>query len=154
MSNPPFAPKEPASWARYDRLPNVVFQGPQGQPVDELLAFRRGRLKVTSSVGEMGFRGEMRWQWLVAISAGDWRASDSDVERVLRDFGMSAAEEDNHRPGRIRSFFLLCEPRAGEEGLQCECKETEETVVEPDGYRWQRERGGDHVGAAKGGDRG
>jgi hypothetical protein len=39
--------------------------------------------------------------------------------------------------GMARHFWL-------DEGAtvqpECECKRTEETIVEPDGYRWQRER--------------
>lgn len=74
----------------------------------------------------------------LSISDKGWRPSDDVCRAALADFGLEGAEEDNHSPGRARHFWL-------DEGRtvqpDCECKATEETVVEPDGYRWQRERG-------------
>lgn len=73
----------------------------------------------------------------VSVSDGGHRASDDVIRGVLADFSLEGAEEDNHSPGLARHFWL-------DEGRRvqpdCECKRTEETVVEPDGYRWQRER--------------
>ena len=73
----------------------------------------------------------------LSISANGQRPSDDVIRGVLADFNLEGAEEDNHSPGRARHFWL-------DEGRDiqpdCECKRTEETVVEPDGYRWQRER--------------
>ncbi len=146
MTTPPAAvgrglrAKEPRPWANYTRERPMAVHSPSGEVIEQMLAWRRGRLLVTSSVDEMEFHGELRWQWLLAISAGGWRATDEECARVLRDFDMEGAEEDNHFPGRVRSFFRLCDTRPGDPS-QCECKETEETVVEPDGFRWQRERG-------------
>lgn len=73
----------------------------------------------------------------LSISYNDGRASDDIVRGVLADFAFEGAEEDNHSSGMARHFWL-------DEGAtvqpECECKRTEETIVEPDGYRWQRER--------------
>lgn len=75
----------------------------------------------------------------VSVSVADDRPSDDVVRGVLADFGIEGAEEDNHSSGVARHFWL-------DEGQtvqpECECKATEETVVEPDGYRWQRPKGG------------
>lgn len=55
------------------------------------------------------------------------------VSGVLRAFGMPGAEEDNHHPGIARHFWLPVDPA---HRVDCECKETEEIIVEPDGYTW------------------
>jgi hypothetical protein len=77
-------------------------------------------------------------QFQVSISVGGRRATDDEIRGVLADFGFEGAEEDNHSSGLARHFWL-------DEGRtvqpECPCKATEETVVEPDGYRWQRTRG-------------
>lgn len=74
----------------------------------------------------------------VSVSVRGRRPSDEAVRGVLADFGIEGSEEDNHSAGVARHFWL-------DEGRkvqpECECKATEETVVEPDGYRWQRPRG-------------
>lgn len=75
-------------------------------------------------------------QWHISISQawtpeGNGRARV--VSGVLRSFGMSRAEEDNHHPGQARHFWLPVDPA---HRVDCECKETEVTIVEPDGYRW------------------
>lgn len=73
----------------------------------------------------------------VSISQCGHRASDDVIRSVLADFNLEGAEEDNHSSGMARHFWL-------DEGRDvqpdCECKKTEETIVEPDGYRWQREK--------------
>lgn len=73
----------------------------------------------------------------LSISDSGHRASDDVIRGVLADFNLEGAEEDNHQSGVARHFWL-------DEGRsvqpECECKRTEETVVEPDGYRWQKER--------------
>ena len=72
----------------------------------------------------------------LSISNSGQRASDDVIRGVLADFMLEGAEEDNHSSGVARHFWL-------DEGRsvqpECECKKTEETVIEPDGYRWQRE---------------
>lgn len=76
----------------------------------------------------------------VSISDNGHRPSNDVIRSVLADFGLEGAEEDNHLPGVARHFWL-------DEGRdvqpECECKKTEETIVEPDGYCWQRARGDD-----------
>jgi hypothetical protein len=142
------SPKQPASWANYERMPDLTIDGVSH------LVWRRGRLVVMSSVSMMDFRGAERPQWLVSLSARGtahardlqahperYRATDADVRRVLRDFGIERAEEDNHQPGCARMFFLLCDAKP-DDPAQCECKETEEVVTEPDGFKWSRERHG------------
>jgi hypothetical protein len=73
----------------------------------------------------------------LSISVSGQRASDDVIRGVLADFGLEGAEEDNHSCGNARHFWLD-EGRAVQP--ECECKGTEETVIEPDGYRWQREK--------------
>jgi hypothetical protein len=75
------------------------------------------------------------------VSVG--RASDEDVLRVLRVFRMVGAEEDNHAVtdagdgGNARHFWLHTNPA---QRTDCECKATEVTVVDPDGYTFTRPR--------------
>lgn len=71
--------------------------------------------------------------WLVSVTRKGKRASDEDTQKVLRAFGMVGADEDNHTPGQSRAFFMPCDPgrRVG-----CECKVTEQTITEADGYQW------------------
>lgn len=73
----------------------------------------------------------------LSISVAGRRASDDVVRGVLADFGLEGAEEDNHSSGIARHFWLD-EGRTSQP--ECECKKTEETIVEADGYQWQRER--------------
>jgi hypothetical protein len=72
-------------------------------------------------------------QWHVSISRRGQRPSADDVTRALRAFGLVGAEEDNHHPGNARHFWLPVDPA---HRVDCECKATEVTVVEPDGYTW------------------
>lgn len=127
--------KSPPAWKWKQEPP------PWRQP-DAPDVYLRGRLLVMSDFAVMEFRGEERPQFMLSISAsgagGRRRATDAEVTQALRDFGMDGAEEDNHQPGIIRMFFLLADPRPGEEGIQCDCKEDEQVVVEPDGFRWSR----------------
>lgn len=97
----------------------------------------RGKASVISSSMHAEFRGESRPQWHVSISGVRERPKEAMVQRMLRDFGMVGAEEDNHEPGKARHFWILQDSRIGEDA-SCECKEGETTVVEPDGYKWQR----------------
>ena len=73
----------------------------------------------------------------VSVSVAGKRPSDDVVRGVLADFNLEGAEEDNHSPGIARHFWLddgrTIQP-------ECECKRTEETVVEADGYKWQRSK--------------
>jgi hypothetical protein len=97
--------------------------------------WQSGPILVASSliVAEMPDGNGTGEQWLVSVSANRKRPKPHHVRRALRAFDMTAAEEDNHEPGVARKFFLVVDPARR---VDCECKTTEETIVEPDGFRW------------------
>jgi hypothetical protein len=130
-------PKSPPAHARWEEQAPWLHDGMAAR------VWQRGRIRVLSTLALFEFRGQPRWQWHVSVSSAGHRPTDDQVDRALRDFKMAFAEEDNHSPGVARHFFLGCFPTPEEvaTGTQCECKETEEVVVEPDGYTWSRERG-------------
>lgn len=74
----------------------------------------------------------------VSVCKRGQRPDDDAVRSALADFDMEGAEEDNHSPGRARHFWLVDDGRKVQP--ECECKATEKTIVEPDGFRWQKER--------------
>ena len=76
-------------------------------------------------------------QWFVSVSYRRKRAPEKLVQRALRAFRMVGAEEDNHHPGVARGFWLPVDPA---HRVDCECKVSELTITEPDGYRWQNAR--------------
>jgi hypothetical protein len=78
-------------------------------------------------------RGDAIPQWHVSISKRHEPPTLKVARDVLRDFGMLDAEEDNHHPGHARHFFLPVDPSRR---VDCECKATEKTIIEPDGYKW------------------
>lgn len=88
-------------------------------------------------------QGETGPQWHISISASGKRAKPAHIRRALRAFGMTRALEDNHMPGISRAFWLPVDPSLT--GV-CECKETEVTIVDADGYAWQNPREGDPEG--------
>lgn len=90
-------------------------------------------------------RGDSIPQWHISISRLGKRPSDRHVRRVLRDFGLLGAEEDNHHPGAVRSFWLPVDPSRR---VECQCKTDEDVIVERDGYRWTNPREGE--GACRG----
>jgi len=99
-------------------------------------AWLSGRLRVLSALeqAELPDRSGIGPQWHVSITAGqDRRASPGQVRRALTAFGMLKGEEDNHHPGVARHFWMPVDPS---HRVDCECKETEDLVVEGDGYRW------------------
>lgn len=77
--------------------------------------------------------------WHISVSRMGKRPKDHDLRRALRAFQMQEAEEDNHHPGNARHFFLSVDPA---HRTDCECKETEDRLTEPDGYRWQNPKPG------------
>jgi hypothetical protein len=98
-------------------------------------AFVVSALELADYPDGSGVRGP---QWHLSISGRGKhgrveRPDEKRVRQVLRDFGLEGAEEDNHHPGHARHFWL---PVDLARRVTCECKETEETIVEPDGYRW------------------
>lgn len=77
--------------------------------------------------------------WMLSVSCNQQRASNAVVRRALRAFRLERADEDNHIPGIIRMFFMPVDPARRS---ICECKLTEEIVVEPDGFVWTNPHGG------------
>jgi hypothetical protein len=78
-----------------------------------------------------------QWHLSVSVLSRTRRARGHEVRQALRDFGLEGAEEDNHEPGAARHFWMPVDPGRR---VDCECKTTEEVVVEPDGHRWSRPR--------------
>lgn len=76
--------------------------------------------------------------WHLSISRLGKRPKPRDVEHALRDFDLVGAEEDNHHPGGARHFFQPVDPAY--RGV-CECKATEQVIVERDGYTWTTPHG-------------
>lgn len=96
----------------------------------------RGTVRVMSELANVelpGSGGAVGPTWHVSVSRLGKRPKRRDVDHALTDFGMRGAEEDNHHPGGARHFFLPVDPAF--RGV-CECKTTEDVIVEPDGYRW------------------
>lgn len=80
-----------------------------------------------------GGAGDVGPTWHVSVTRLARRPMPRDVARALWDFDMAGAEEDNHHPGNARHFFLPVDPAF--RGL-CECKSTEDVIVDADGYAW------------------
>lgn len=81
--------------------------------------------------------------WHMSVTRLGKRPRPRDVEKALEAFDMLDAEEDNHHPGNARHFFLPVDPAA--RGI-CECKTTEDTIVDPDGYTWTNPKPSDPEG--------
>lgn len=81
--------------------------------------------------------GKIGPQWHVSVADRSTheprRPSDGQALLARCAFDLLAAEEDNHHPGNARHFWMPVDPL---ERVDCECKETEVTIVEADGYRW------------------
>lgn len=104
-------------------------------------AWESGPLRVLSALIEADLPdgAGVGLQWHVSISRKGRRPREKDLRRALRAFGMVEAEEDNHHPGVARHFFLPVDPM---HRVDCECKRSDEQIVEPDGYRWSNSRQG------------
>jgi hypothetical protein len=129
---PPRTPKS-SDWTE---LPSQVIGGVLH------LGFRSGPISVLSSIqlAELpGGNGAVGPTWLVSVSHRGKRPKPHHVARALRAFGMTEAEEDNHHPGNSRHYFLPVDPAF--RGV-CECKTTEDVIVERDGYRWTNPKNG------------
>lgn len=76
-------------------------------------------------------------QWHISIvdrsTREPRRASAEQIAIARCAFDMLTAEEDNHHPGNARHFWMPVDPT---ERVDCECKASEVTVEEADGYRW------------------
>lgn len=85
-------------------------------------------------------KGDAIPQWNISITRNGKRPRKNDVAIALRAFGLTnTGEEDNHHPGHARHFWLPIDPSRR---VDCECKVTEETVIDPDGYTWTNTREG------------
>lgn len=136
-------PKRPPKyrWTIHD----TDFRGPNGEEIPSIVAgvaCFRGRVMVISTLdlAELPDGSGMGPQWHVSVSFGangTRRLTDDELKPVLRDFGMTEAEEDNHEPGRARHFWLPVDP---EHRVDCECKTTEQVHTEADGHRWSNPR--------------
>lgn len=129
------APNDPLQWQRrpVPRLPNAIDQA----------AYQSGPICVISAL-EMAESprgtGETIPQWHISITDRGRRPKPNHVRRALRAFGMVGAEEDNHHPGMARNFWQPVDPA---HRVDCECKEEDVIVKEPDGYTWSNARDGE-----------
>ena len=133
------APKSP----RRRQLGGQWVQGspPSFAPWVEAWLLSTGGIRVLSAVEWAEFHGRPEETWHLSIAGAGMRATDLQVALALRDFDMRGAEEDNHQPGVARNFWRLTRLAPGD--LQvCDCKSDETTVVEHDGFTWQRPREG------------
>lgn len=78
-------------------------------------------------------------QWHLSVSCAGARPTNQEVKRALRAFKLKGAEEDNHHPGVARHFWR---PVDAKHRVTCECKASEETIREADGYTWTNPRDG------------
>lgn len=98
--------------------------------------WQKGSIVVLSSLehaelpGSGGLAGPT---WHISVSRYGKRPTPKDVGRALRDFGMVGADEDNHHPGVARHYFMPIDPAYRS---ACECKTTEDVIVEKDGFAW------------------
>lgn len=130
-----------AGWREADRF------SPTGGGVLAVSWWTDGELLVCSALehAEYPDRSGSGPQWHVSISrllrcGHAEHPSRVHIRRVLRAFEMIGAEEDNHHPGVARHFWR---PVDAAHRVDCECKATEDTVVEPDGYRWTNPKPGE-----------
>lgn len=105
--------------------------------------WHRQKLRVMSRIVEVDADAGPEW-CLSVMRVPRARATDENVERVLRDFGMAAAIEDNRMPTWWRDFFLPLD--ASKRALREAVIAEREGVVEADGYRWTRDPGGTCAG--------
>lgn len=59
--------------------------------------------------------------------------------RLAMESGIHGWDEDNHHPGIVRHFWL---PLDASKRVQCQCKDTELVITEPDGHTWTTPRDG------------
>lgn len=100
-------------------------------------AWQRGPVRVISCVELAEYAesvgGGTGPQWHISITRQGERATDRDLSMVAKAFGLPRVEEDNHHPGKVRHLWCPVDPQ---KRVDCECKTTEVTITEPDGYRW------------------
>lgn len=76
-------------------------------------------------------------EYHVSISKNGKRCSSAEARMVLTVFDMEGAEEDNHVPhGKVRNFWKPVNETLI--GIECECKSSENAIVEDGGdYVWR-----------------
>lgn len=128
-------PKQPVTSLAWEQLADVRVAG------QTLERYFDGTLLVLSGSADMEYRGLIVPTFHVSVSVpfSNRRATDAEVEVVRRAFDMQDAEEDNHSSSVHRNLFRPAHLPKGTVGI-CECKEDEETVVESDGFQWQRKK--------------
>jgi hypothetical protein len=105
-------------------------------PLHAISKWARGTVRVISTLIDTelpGGNGAVGLTWHATISRLGKRPKARDVDHFLRDFELVGADEDNHHPGGVRNFFMPVDPAYRR---QCECKTTEATIVERDGFTW------------------
>jgi hypothetical protein len=128
-------PREPIGLG-WRRVGNV--RDPHGVELHGWLHLTTRTQVVTAvAVAEQPRSGTAGPQWHVSIVDRSMpeplRPTSLQVALARCAFDMLEAEEDNHHPGNARHFWLPVDPT---ERVDCECKSTETTVEEADGYRW------------------
>lgn len=140
-------PRRPRKGSHWLRIWHGRVEPPPGMaalaaPLPDAEMWTRSGVRVLSALeqAELPDGAGIGPQWHISISRYPARADKRDVSRVLRDFGMIGAEQDNHEPGAAKHFWL---PVDAEHRVDCECKQSEVLVEEPDGHVWSNplERG-------------
>lgn len=130
------APAAPPPREREPKGSGWIYHGPIALPMGRGYRWTRGGIYVLSSLVDADLpdgSGEKGLQWHVSISFLGRRPKAKHVAIAREAFQMVEAEEDNHHPGVARHLFLVVDPS---KRVDCECKVTEEVIVEPDGYAW------------------
>lgn len=82
--------------------------------------------------------------WLVAVSRAPvadvarCTVTDDDLVHAVTGFAMPAFDEDNHHPGIARHLWCPVDELYRN---ACECKLSETTIVEANGYEWTTDDG-------------
>lgn len=133
MTNPTIQPKKPR--------PGATDWEPRGTH-GTAERWVSGGICVLSDVHWLADHGEpLHPEFHLSVSYNGGRAGRQAVRKVLRDFGMENASEDNHVPdGFVRNFWRHVNDA---EHHVCPCQETEpaiETVIrgdDPDLFVWR-----------------
>ncbi len=120
-------------------IPNLTAQRSMranGPAFAKAEAWTNGRICAVSNLENVEPGG---WTWHVSVSEDGRRAGRQAIRAVRRDFGMDAAEEDNHAPGKVlRCLWLEVDP-SRRRGCVCVAEAPEVTEAGNDRYVW-RER--------------
>jgi hypothetical protein len=117
-------------WTEIDRLDKNAMRG---------AVYERKGIRVVSTLdyAKLPQSEDTGPQWHISVSnSGRFRPTQDEVNRALRDFEMVGAEIDNHHPGVAQHFWMPVDPK---HRVDCECKDDEIVVIEPDGYTWSND---------------